>query len=100
MKRTPLNLILDRTVDLSRSGMVVAHNEDGPTTYVVAQDPERPEIGSIKLVFTNAPVELRQWVITDDTGTKTTIILGAQEKGIRLRPSQFNIVQETEKRLR
>jgi outer membrane lipoprotein-sorting protein len=100
LARTPLNLILARTVDLGRSGMVVAHDSDGPTTSVTAQDPEHPEIGTIRLVFTADPVELRQWVITDDVGAQTTVVLGALDKGVRLGASLFNIVQETEKRLR
>lgn len=100
LARTPLSLILARNVDLSRSGMVVGHGEDGPATTVTAQDPDRPDTGTIKLVFTDDPTELRQWVITDDTGSQTTVVLGALEKGGRLRSSLFNIVQETEKRLR
>lgn len=100
LKRTPLNLILARQVDLGRSGMVVGHSEDGPATVVTARDPEQPEIGTIRMVFTSNPVELRQWVITDETGQETTVILGALEKGGALGASLFNIVQETEKRMR
>ena len=100
LSRTPLSLILARTVDLGRSGMVVAHDSDGPTTSVTAQDPEHPEIGTIRLVFTADPVELRQWVITDDVGAQTTVVLGALEKGVSLGSGLFNIVQETERRLR
>ena len=55
--------------------MVVGHEGDGTTTRVVAQDPDRPEIGSITLVFTGDPVELRQWIITDEGGGQTTVIL-------------------------
>jgi hypothetical protein len=45
-------------------------------TQVVAQDPEHPEYGQIALLFTPSPLTLRQWVITDDLGKKTTVILG------------------------
>ena len=100
LSRTPLSLILARTVDLGRSNMVVAHETDGPTTVVTAQDPERPQIGTIRLVFTDDPIELRQWVITDETGAQTTVVLGALETGMRLGSSLFNIVQETERRMR
>lgn len=100
LSRTPLSLILARNVDLGQSGMVVGHGQEGPATTVIAQDPDHPEIGNIKLVFTPEPTELRQWVITDESGSETTVILGALEKGGRLNARLFDIVKETEARLR
>jgi len=98
LRRTPLNLILARQVDLSRNGMVVGHASDGPSTVVTAQDPEFPEYGTIRLVFTGDPVELRQWVITDEGGQQTTVILGRLETGVSLGNRLFNIVQEAQAR--
>ncbi len=45
LARTPLNLILERNVDLGRRSMVVGHDYDGTATVVTAQDPEHPEYG-------------------------------------------------------
>jgi outer membrane lipoprotein-sorting protein len=90
LNRTPLGLILARNVDLSRANMVVAHGFDGTATTVTAQDPENPEYGSIELKFTSDPVELRQWVITDDSGGQTTVVLGALERK-QLANSLFNV---------
>jgi outer membrane lipoprotein-sorting protein len=94
LAETPLNLILDRSVDLAMSGMVIAHEFDGTATRVLAQDPDRPEIGTIELVFTDAPVELRQWVITDSTGAETTVVLGNLRSGVSLSSRLFNIPLE------
>ncbi|MBV1903459.1 MAG: outer membrane lipoprotein carrier protein LolA, partial [Marinosulfonomonas sp.] len=58
LKRTPLNLILAETVNLDRARMVVGHSQEGPSTIVTAQDPEHPDYGQIKMVFTGNPVEL------------------------------------------
>lgn len=93
LNRTPLGLILARNVDLSRANMVVAHGYDGTATTVTAQDPENPEYGSIQLVFTGNPIELRQWIISDDSGSQTTVILGALERK-QLSNSLFNIESE------
>ena len=81
LRRTPLSLILARDVDLGRARMVVGHTGDDKSTTVVAQDPDHPEYGSIELVFTGSPVELRQWVINDNAGAKTTVVLGELTKG-------------------
>ncbi|MFN3721937.1 MAG: LolA family protein [Paracoccaceae bacterium] len=98
LSRTPLNLILAANVNLGRSGMVVGHREVENTTRVIAQDPQNPSYGTIELVFTANPVELRQWIITDDVGTKTTVILGEMSKGGSIPASQFDITAETRKR--
>jgi len=98
LKRTPLNLILAPKIDLARAKMVVGHNEVENTTRVVAQDPEHPEYGTIELVFTANPVALRQWVITDDLGQKTTVILGELQPVDDLKASLFNIVEEKSRR--
>ncbi|PRY20901.1 outer membrane lipoprotein-sorting protein [Aliiruegeria haliotis] len=100
LKQTPLNLILQKNVDLTRARMVVGHSSDGKSTTVVAQDPERPELGTIQLVFTSNPTELRQWVITDGGGERTTVILGQLEKGVSLGSRMFNIPHETAARSR
>jgi outer membrane lipoprotein-sorting protein len=99
LSRTPLNLILAEDVNLGAARMVVGHTHDGTATRVRAQDPEHPEYGSIELVFTADPVELRQWIIHDDTGGQTTVILGEMSRGGDLAPSLFNITAETEKRI-
>lgn len=98
LKRTPLNLILADKIDLGRASMVVGHKEVENTTRVVAQDPQNPEYGTIELVFTADPVALRQWVITDDLGQQTTVILGELAKGGNFKPSLFNIIDEKTRR--
>ncbi|MDV7271660.1 outer membrane lipoprotein carrier protein LolA [Thioclava sp. A2] len=98
LSKTPLNLILAANVDLSRNKMVVGHSENGAKTSVTAQDPEHPEYGTIELIFTGAPTELRQWVITDDSGSKTTVILGALQTGVSLGSRMFSIPAEIEAR--
>ncbi len=100
LRHTPLNLILERDVDFSNRQMVVGHTHDETTTTVVAQDPENPQYGSIRLIFSSDPTELRQWVIRDDTGAETTVILGNMRFGGELSARLFNITAETEARRR
>lgn len=92
--RTPLGLILAKDVNLGRAEMVVGHSGDDTSTSVVAQDPDHPEYGSIEMVFTPDPVELRQWVISDGAGQKTTVVLGELVKGGTISLRMFNIRSE------
>lgn len=90
---TPLKFILQRDVDLAASGVVIGHSYDGTATTVTAQDPEHPEYGSIDLVFTDDPVELRQWIMRTDTG-EATVILGEMQTDADLPASLFSIQSE------
>ncbi|KAB7614492.1 outer membrane lipoprotein carrier protein LolA [Amylibacter sp. SFDW26] len=91
--QTPLGLILKKNVNLATSGMVLSHTEVGPTTKIKAQDPKHPNYGSIELVFTANPTELRQWVVTDQSGKKTTVVLGKLDRKARLNEDLFDIEQ-------
>jgi len=77
--------------------MVVGHSYDGTATTVTAQDPDHPEYGNIQLKFTDSPVELRQWVINDEGGNSTTVILGELRQGGSLGDGLFNIDLATER---
>lgn len=98
LSRTPLNIILAENVNLGRNGSVIGHSERKNTTVVTAQDPQHPEYGNIQMVFTANPTELRQWIVTDDKGKKTTVILGEMQKGVQIPPSRFSITVEAERR--
>ncbi|MCK4712550.1 MAG: outer membrane lipoprotein carrier protein LolA [Marinosulfonomonas sp.] len=98
LKRTPLGIVLQKNVNLGRAKMVVGHISDGTTTTVIAQDPENPEYGQIRLMFTANPVELRQWVIVDGTGGETTLVLNDLAEGMKLPARLFNIALEAEDR--
>lgn len=91
LNQTPLSIILARNVDLTRARMVTGHSSDGKTTTVRAQDPKNPEYGSIDLVFTANPTELRQWIVNDGSGSHTTVILGDLTKDVRIANDSFVI---------
>jgi len=90
LSRTPLSIILARQVNLGRAKMVTGHSYDGTATIVTAQDPEHPEYGNIQLKFTANPVELRQWIIDNGSGSRTTVVLGDLQKGVNLSSSLFD----------
>lgn len=96
LSRTPLSIILARNVNLGQARMVTNHSYDGTATIVTAQDPANPEYGNIQLKFTGNPVELRQWIINDSSGSQTTVILGDLDKGGALSNRLFNVDAITE----
>jgi len=91
LSKTPLSIILAANVNLGQARMVTGHSYDGTSTTVRAQDPEHPEYGNIELKFTGNPVELRQWVINNGSGSQTTVVLGELETGVPLANSIFDV---------
>lgn len=98
LARTPLNLILAENINFNQSKMIVGHAEDGDATVVTVQDPKHPEYGNIQLKFTGSPIELRQWVITNDAGQQTTVIMQALTETSSIPSLKFSIPQEIQAR--
>ena len=98
LRHSPLSLVLERTVDLAQRDMVVAHFEAESQTAVTLQDPENPDYGFIQLIFTDNPVQLRQWVVQDNSGGRTHIFLDSLTQGVKLSNVFFNIQHEMQKR--
>ena len=98
LARTPLSIILADRVDLGQARMVTGHSYDGTATTVTAQDPQHPEYGNIQLVFTGNPIQLRQWIINDDAGNSTTVVLGDLRMGQTIAARMFDIRAEADRR--
>ena len=95
LSRTPLSIILAPNVDLDRARMVTNVTSDDTSTSVTAQDPDNPNYGSIQMVCTAAPIELRQWIVTDDLGTETTVILNDLVSGGAINSVLFNVQEDS-----
>ena len=98
LRHSPLNLVLEREVDLAQRDMVVAHFEVESQTAVTLQHPENPDYGFIQLIFNDNPVQLHQWVVQDNSGGQTHIILDSLTEGGKLSNMLFNIQHEMRKR--
>lgn len=98
LSKTPLSLILAPNINLGQARMVTGYSEKKNATVVTAQDPQHPEYGNIQMVFTANPTQLRQWVVTDEAGKRTTVILGEMKTGVSFKPSTFAIESEIARR--
>jgi len=98
LSRTPLNLILERQVNLKARNMVVGKQFDGTATIVVAQDPAHPEYGTIAMSFSDNPVALSEWVVTDGQGARTRVVLDGLNPAGDLPSTLFNITYEENRR--
>lgn len=81
LDQTPLNVFLSRSIDLKNNPMIIGHEPGATETSIIAQDPDHPEYGNMRMVFTSGPTTLRKWIITDQSGQETTVVLGDMIKG-------------------
>ena len=91
LKKTPLNLLLKKNVDLYKNEMITEHTANNENTFIVAKNPKRKSQGSIKMVFSNSPVSLQGWTITNQSNQKTKIILDKLDKKTKIPLYLFNI---------
>ncbi len=97
LANTPLKLILQSDVDLTRERLVVGHEEVGNDTVVTAQDPEHPEYGSLRIYFAKGP-SLRGWTLVDGSGAQTSVVLEELETGMRIPARFFDLARVLEER--
>ena len=91
LKKTPLNLLLKKNVDLYKNEMITEHTANNENTFIVVTDPKRKSQGGIKIVFNNSPVSLQGWTITNQSNQKTKIILNKLDKKTKIPLYLFNI---------
>lgn len=91
LSQTPLDLLLRDRVDLRREGAIQSVERGGGQLRVRAVDPDAPEHGSITMIFNDNPLELVQWIVTDEQGLTTTVALGEVRRNVELSPKLFRI---------
>ena len=98
LKHTPLNLLLEKNVNLNNSYIISEHKINGKNTFIIVQDPKRLAQGKIKMVFSNNPIALVSWTITDQSNQKTKINLSEFKEKIKIPLYLFSIITEKSKR--
>lgn len=86
---TPLSVLLRDEIKLA-GGVAVKGVERQPGTLrVTVFDTDRPREGELTLVFSDMPLALRQWVVTDARGLSTSVSLANVEFNLPLEGRLF-----------
>ena len=100
LRKTPLNILLKKNINLKTLDIVIRHEEEENSTVVLLQDPKLSSYGSLKLVFVDHPVTLRQWVITNEMGDQTVLKFKDFINQPNMSSDKFNISLEIDNRVR
>ncbi len=89
LEKTPLNLLLAREVRLDRGVVITDIRPLADGFTIVAQDAKRKALGKISLDFSNAPVGLMGWTVTDIKGGQIRVRLSDFAETSDLDPKLF-----------
>ena len=89
--RTPLSLLSRQDISVTESVYVRRIEEKDGRSFITMFDPEKPQNGTMVMIFNNDPMELREWVIIDRSGLETHVYLSALQTGMELQNRLFNI---------
>lgn len=89
LSKTPLNLLLAREVRLDRGVVITDIRPLADGFTIVAQDAKRQALGRISLDFSNAPVALMGWTVTDIKGGQIRVRLSDFAETSDLDPKLF-----------
>ena len=91
LRSTPLDILLRKRVDLRNDGAIRSVERSPGLMRITAINPDAPEQGSITMVFSENPLELRQWIVIDPQGLTTTVVLSEMRSNVTLDPNLFFI---------
>jgi len=86
---TPLGLLLRPQIRFGGDVEVLEVQRQGGFLGITLRRRDSPAEGRLTLVFSEDPMELRQWVVVDGQGRQTRVTLSAIETGMRLDRSLF-----------
>lgn len=91
---TPVSFLLAETISLDGDVRIERVQAKDNVIRVALVQREDPDAGALTLVFTDLPLELRQWTVTDAQGVQTTIALNNASYGRKLAPALFEHKQQ------
>ena len=89
VSETPLSAILNDPVSLRGDGFTTHGESRDGITIITIDNPEGEAAGRLVLEFSEKPLELRRWVVTDANGITTSVLLNNVIKGHALPASLF-----------
>ncbi|MGH7013171.1 MAG: LolA family protein [Stellaceae bacterium] len=90
LDNTPAWFLLQNTVELGGDVRIESVQHTPGALRVTATEAKRPERGRVTMVFTEQPLQLRQWTILDAQNKTVTVTLDSPRFGVKLNPQLFD----------
>ena len=98
LSMTPADLMLRESIGFFGNDVIVTSVNRTPGVIRIGLiNTAEPDAGSIELVFSDRPMELRKWTVTDAQGIKTTVSLLGPTFDVPLNPNLFKYTPKKNK---
>ncbi len=91
LSQTPLRLVLADEVNLLKEAKILHVNESSDEITVTLEDRDQLVSGQLTVVYDHKSKNLKQWVIIDGQGLRTTISLKSLTNDVAMDPSLFKV---------
>jgi outer membrane lipoprotein-sorting protein len=95
--QTPIGYLLDETVNLRNHAALEAIAIKDTLIHVSFYDKKKPTAGKLRLVFSQNPIALKEWTITNYSGEETRVLLEKLSINKPINKNLFNIGLEISK---
>ena len=92
--QTPIGYLLNTRVDLTNNSALKAISVKSDEIRLKLADHKKPQSGQLELVFSQQPVNLKEWTITNYSGEQTRVLLEELFINEPLDKNLFNIGRE------
>lgn len=92
IKSTPLSFLVDESISFSGDTEVVRVDREPGALAITLADAQGRRDGTITLIFSDSPLRLRMWRVTDVQGRVTTIALSQTRTNLALDSELFRFV--------
>lgn len=93
LNATPLAFLLDDHFTFTRDDIEITRIRQDPGALgITIVDPDNPGEGEVTLIFGDSPLALRQWVVVDAQGRRTTVALTDMRTNVELDDALFRFV--------
>jgi len=89
---TPAWFLLRDRITLDGDVTVTKFERGNEVLRVTVTETEHPDSGALTLTFGDHPLELRQWVVLDQQGRNTTVVLSDRHANVPIDPKIFMFV--------
>ena len=73
--QTPISYLLNERIELDQSPALKAIFVKSDTIHIILADAKKPQSGQLELIFSNQPINLKEWIITNYSGEETRVLL-------------------------
>jgi outer membrane lipoprotein-sorting protein len=98
LSATPLSYFLKENLNLAEDTQIVGLRKNATNWSVTAKDGSGQMAGAITMVFDAQNLALREWIITDDFGGQTRVVLSNLSYNARLDPRLFILRDDSNRR--